>query len=571
MGLVNGGALFGKALVNEGVEKAFTLVGGHIMPILHGMRRAGIEITDMRHECAAMYAAIACARASGKPVAVITTAGPGILNTVAGMIEAEVHAMPILHIGGAASTYGMKRGELQDQPTLTVQETCSKWAHRIISTASIPYFVAMAFRHAMDGTPGPVYLEVPVDLVYGKVNENKVDFPVDYRAKAMPCGDSRLIESAGELLVNAKRPAMIIGNGARFSIGDHAGDITALSEYLKMPLRVGGCACRGLFGSEYENPLLNTFGLLQADVVLSLGVRFDFTLGYGRLIPPNAKIIQVHTDWKQIGFNLRADIGIMGGVGAVAKQLLQIVKKKLDKPIAVSWIDQPKDSVINNVPKKFRTEGSPVHPSRLVFEVAKFLEGEGRDWNFVLDGGDIGIHMYDSRTMRAHRKGQIHTAGPSGMIGMGPGQVVGAWVANRKPVLLLTGDGSFGFYAMEMDTMARRGIPAVVVISNDAGWGMIRLEEKYNNPEEVETLGHCNTELIDSDGHIRAYELMAAMWGGHGEFVRDPEQIVPAIERAVANGKPSIINVEVDREALSSWTQRTADAALRQDQQILKS
>ena len=558
MGLINGGALFGKALANEGVEKAFTLVGGHIMPILHGIRREGIEITDMRHECAAMFAAIACARASGKPVVVVTTAGPGVLNTVAGMLEAEGCSMPILHIGGAASTYGMKRGELQDQPTLIVQETCSKWSHRITSTASIPYFVAMAFRHAMDGTPGPVYLEAPVDLVYGMVNEENVDIPVNYRAEAMPRGNSSLIESATELLINAKRPAAIIGDGARFSIGDHAGDISALSDYLKMPL-TAGIACKGLFGSEYENPLLKTSGLGQADVLLSLGVRF--TNRYLQFIPASAKIIQVHTDSKQIGFNLRADIGIIGGAGDVASQLLQVVKKKQDKPTAVSWIAQPKTSPFENIPAKCRTEGSPVHPSRLVFEVAKFLAEEGQDWNFVIDGGDISIHTWDSGTITAHRPGQIYTSGPSGMIGMGPAQVVGAWVANRKPVLLLTGDGSFGFYAMEMDTMARLGIPAVVVISNDAAWGMIRLDEKSNTPEEVEAYGHCNTELLDIEGQIRKYELMTAMWGGHGELVREPEQIIPAIKRAAANGKPSIVNVEVDRDVFSSWTQRSADAA----------
>ena len=558
MGLINGGALFGKALANEGVEKAFTLVGGHIMPILHGIRREGIEITDMRHECAAMFAAIACARASGKPVVVVTTAGPGVLNTVAGMLEAEGCCMPILHIGGAASMDGMRRGELQDQPTLIVQETCSKWSHRITSTASIPYFVAMAFRHAMDGTPGPVYLEAPIDIVYGMVNEENVDIPVNYRARAMSRGNSSLIESAAELLINAKHPAVIIGDGARFSIGDYAGDISALSDYLKMPL-TAGIACKGLFGSEYENPLLKTSALGQADVILSLGVRF--TIRYLQFILTNAKIIQVHTDSKQIGFNVRADIGIIGGAGDVASQLLQAVKKKQDDPTAVSWVGQPKTSLFENIPAKCRTEGSPVHPSRLVFEVAKFLAEEGQDWNFVIDGGDITIHTWDSGTVTAHRSGQIYTSGPSGMIGMGPAQVVGAWVANRKPVLLLTGDGSFGFYAMEMDTMARLGIPAVVVISNDAAWGMIRLDEKSNTPEEVEAYGHCNTELLDAEGQIRKYELMTAMWGGHGEVVRDPEQIIPAIKRASANGKPSIINVEVDREVLSSWTQRSADAA----------
>ncbi len=560
MGLINGGALFGKALANEGVEKAFTLVGGHIMPILHGMRRVGIEITDMRHECAAMYAAIACARASGKPVVVVTTAGPGVLNTVAGMLEAEACCMPIIHIGGAASMGGMRKGELQDQPTLKVQETCSKWAHRITSIASIPYFVAMAFRNAMDGTPGPVYLEVPVDIAHGIVNEEEVEFPVNYRAKAIPYGNVNLIETAADLLINAKRPTAIIGDGARFNIGDHAHDIKALSDYLKMPLSAG-IACKGLFGSEYENNLLKSSEIWRADLVLSFGYRFNLGRGFTRLIPPDAKVIQVHIDPKQIGFNLPADIGIIGGAGAVAKQLLNAVKKRQDKPIAASWVGPPKSNLFENLPEKCRTKGSPIHPSRLVFEVAKFLAEEGREWNFVIDGGDIGVHVWDSGTVTAHRPGQIYTAGPSGMIGMGPGQVIGAWVANHKPVLLLTGDGSFGFYAMEMDTMARLGIPAVVVISNDAAWGMIRLEEKINTPEEVESFGHCNTELLDVEGKIRKYELMTAIWGGHGELVRDPEQIVPAIKRATANRKPSIINVEVDRDVLSSWTQRVADAA----------
>ena len=149
----------------------------------------------------------------------------------------------------------------------------------------------------------------------------------------------------------------------------------------------------------------------------------------------------------------------------------------------------------------------------------------------------------------ATRPGQIHATGPNGTIGTEPGQVVGAWAANRKPVLWYTGDGSFGFYAMEMDTMARLGIPAVCVISNDSAWGMISLVEQYILPNEVATKGQCNTELH----HMRAYEKMVAIWDGYGEKVTDPEEIVPAIRRAVANGKPSIINVEVDNESLSPF------------------
>lgn len=547
MSIVDGGALVGKALANEGVEKAFVLCGGHIMPIFYGMRNAGIEIIDMRHECAAMYAAIAYTRASGKAVVVVTTAGPGVGNTPAGMMEAQSLGIPVVQIGGAVSMKMRDAGDLQDMSTLNVMETCSKWARKVTSTDRIPEYVSMAFRYALDSNPGPVYLEIPTDLLFNPMEEKTIVFPVKYRADAIPYGDPALIDSAAELLVNAERPVVIIDDGARFTIGDKAADVAALSDYLKIPVGISGCACRGLFGDESENPLLRTYEVGTADVVLALGCRFDFRLGSGQMIPKDAKVIQVHTDLRQIGFNLRADISIVGGAGPVANQLLEAVKIKRDTPVKTPWIGQPKKNVMMSLIEGYKAEGIPVHPARCAGEVATFLEKEGRDWDLICDGGEAAVWMGLAST--AHRPGQIHATGPNGTIGTGPALAVGAWVANRKPVLWYTGDGSFGFYAMEMDTMAKLGIPVVCVISNDSAWGMIRLAEKYIRPDEVEEKGHCNVELH----HMRAYEKMAAMWDGHGEVVTDPEEIIPAIKRAAANGKPSIINVEVDKVSLSPF------------------
>ena len=547
MSMIDGGALFGKALANEGVEKAFVLCGGHIMPIFYGMRNAGIEIIDMRHECAAMYAAIAYTRASGKAAVVVTTAGPGVGNTPAGMMEAESLGIPLLQIGGAVAMKKRDAGDLQDMSTLNVMETCSKWARKITSTDRIPEYVSIAFRQAMDSKPGPVYLEVPTDLLFAKVEEEKIHFPVNYRTDAIPYGDPALIDAAAELLANAERPAMVVDDGARFNIGDDAGAVAALSDYLKMPVGVTGNLCRGLFGDESENPLLRTNAVGGADVVLTLGCRFDFRLGSGLMVPKEAKVIQVHTDMRQIGFNLRADIGIVGGAGPVASQLLEAVKSKRDKPADVPWTGQPQKSGSARLPEAYRAEGIPVHPGRCAGEVTKFLEEEGRDWTVVIDGGEASVWMGIATTV--HRPGQLHGSGANGTIGTGPCLAIGAWVANRKPVLWYTGDGSFGFYAMEMDTMAKLGIPVVCVISNDSAWGMIRLAEKYIRADEIEEKGQCNVELHQ----MRAYEKMAAMWDGHGELVTDPEEIVPAIKRAVANGKPSIINVEVDQVSLSPF------------------
>ncbi len=192
MGSIDGGALFGKALANEGVEKAFVLSGGHVMPIFYGMRDAGIEIIDMRHECAAVYAATAYTRASGKMAVVVTTAGPGVGNTPAGMMEADSMSMPVLQIGGAVAMSKRDAGDLQDMSTLTLMESCCKWARKITSTVRIPEYVSMAFRQAMGSSPGPVYLEVPTDLVFAEVEEERVRFPAHSLSQAVPSGEGSI-------------------------------------------------------------------------------------------------------------------------------------------------------------------------------------------------------------------------------------------------------------------------------------------------------------------------------------------------------------------------------------------
>ena len=426
-------------------------------------------------------------------------------------------------------------------------KTCTKWAKRPTYTSRLPEYVSMAFRHAMEATPGPVYLEIPTNLLWGKEEEDEVKFPVNYRTDAIPFGDPALIEEAADLLVNAKRPAVLMDDGARFNIGDHTDSISELLDHLKMPMWSSNHCCRGLFGDEQKNPLLRLNATDKADVVLTLGVRFDFRLGSGALIPEDAKVIQAHADSQMIGYNVRADIGIVGGAGPVASQLLEAVKKKQATPTETTWAELPEGEWPASLEGAYHSEGTPVHPARVAGEVQKFLAEDGRDWNVIADGGEASVWL--NRSTRATRPGQMHGTGPNGTIGTGPCLTVGTWAANRKPVLWYTGDGSFGFYAMELDTMARKGIPVVCVISNDSAWGMIRLEQRWVRPEEIEARGQANTELHE----MRAYEKMVAMWGGHGELVTDPNEIVPAIKRAAANGKPSIINVEVDHVSPSPF------------------
>lgn len=547
MSSVDGGALLGKALANEGVERAFVLCGGHIMPALYGMRNAGIETIDVRHECSALYAAIAYTRASGKIAAVMTTAGPGVGNTAAGMMEAASMSIPVVHIGGAVAMAMRDAGDLQDMSTLRLMESVSKWARKVTMTSRIPEYVAMAFRHATNANPGPVYLEIPTDLLFGKLDEGSAPMPPPGTCRAIPAGDPALVEAAADLLVGAERPAMLFDDGARATLGHDAGAVAELSDHLKMPMGAAGYGCRGQFGDESENRLLKTNAIWGADVMLAVGCRFDFRHGSGRFIPKDAKVIQVHTDTPQIGFNARADLAIAGGAGPVTRQLLGAVQSRGAPRVGDSWAGPAGKSTTVDLPPAYQDPSTPIHPARCAGEVARFLESDGRDWSVVIDGGEASVWLGGAAT--AYRAGQLHGTGPNGTIGTGPGLAVGAWASDRKPVLLYTGDGSFGFYAMELETMARLGVPVVCVISNDSSWGMISLVEKYIRPEEIATNGPCNTDLHP----MRAYEKMVDMWDGHGEQVTDPDEILPAIRRAAANGKPSIVNVRVDNESLSPF------------------
>lgn len=549
---VNGGRLFAKALKNEGVDTIFTLVGGHIMPLMYGCREEGIKVIDVRHEMAGGYAADAYARVSGKPSVLVTTAGPGITDTVTAMAEAMFQGVPLIHIGGASPIPENETGPLQDMNTVEIMSTVTKWARKIYDTARIPEYVAMAFRYAMAGTPGPVYLECPMDIMSKyKVEESTVKFPVNYRTTAQAFGDPALIDQAADLLVNAERPVLVIGDVARFST-QYGEAIPELVDYLKMPVWCHTMA-RGLFADE-ANPLFKIGGgsLPYADVVLNLGVNFDYRAGKGQppLFPANAKLIQAHPDSTKVGFNTRADIGIIGGAGAVAKQILAAVKAKKAKQENLDWV-QKAGELAQKAATPFRigfsSDGTPIHPGRCAFEVGKFLAEEGKDWTVVCDGGDSA--QWIKAATSAHRPGQIVNYGPLGTIGTGPGFSLGAWAANKKPVLFYTGDGSFGFYPMEFDTFVKQGVPVVCVISNDSAWGMIKLAESLVRPEEF-AQGAVGCELT----FMNAYEKLAALWDGYGVMITDPADIVPAIKKAVQSGKPAIINVQVDQVSMSPAT-----------------
>lgn len=544
--IVNGGTLFAKQLKREGVEQIFTICGGQIMPLIYGCRAEGIAVIDVRHENAGVYAADAYARMTGKPGVILATVTPGVLQTMQGIAEARAANSPVILIAGAVGLSDSETGAEQDFDTFNIVKTNTLWSARVYDTKRIPEYVSKAFRKAMDAVPGPVYIECPVNVMKGKVELDEVEFPLLTRTDAQAFGDPSLVEAASEMLISAKRPVMVLGDTSIYT-RQYGEAVKELAHYLNMPVYATTMA-RGAYGD--EDDLLFEIGegaLSEADVVLTLSVNMNFRMNFGKppMVHADAKFIQIHPSITCIGFNAPADIGILAGAGAASMQLLAAVKTKTKKSESTEWLSRATE--LHKLDRQEWTEGynssscSPMHPARCSAEVAKFLATEGRDWSIAVDGGDA--YEWIMRAVKVHRLGQIVGYAANGTIGTGQGFAMGAWMAHKKPVLLYTGDGSIGFYAMEFDTMERHGMQVICVIANDSQWGMVKMAETTRNAAEIEK-GYVATTLAP----MRKYDKFPEVWDGYGERVTDVNEIIPAIKRAYASGKPAIINVEVHDE-----------------------
>lgn len=565
MNQVGGSTIVARCLKKEGVDTIFTLPGGHTMGLYYACNEAGIEVVDCRSEAAVVSAAIGYARVTGKPGVLVTTAGPGVTNTVTGMMEALTSRTPIIHIGGAAPLVEEGAGALQDVDTLTVMRSCSKWVGKVSHTHRIADRLDTAFRQAVSGLPGPAYLEIACDILLGTTRED-VTYSMP-RTDAIPCGHPEDIRRAARLLAGAKAPVMVIGNFALYSAqeGEYIGK---LAEYLSMPVRCGAIV-RGVFVDEDDRlARLGTVAGATADVVLTLGVYND--CAFGKLQPPafaaDAKFIQVNTDASLIGYNQNAHVGIVGGCGVVARQLYEALQT-MDPPCSdVSRFEALEEQVRRNDAHDEQValapcpEAGKIRPGRCAWETAKFLDTEeGRQYQVISDGGDGGSWI--NMLAKAHRDRRVMGLVGNGTIGLAPGVTVGAWFGNRKKTMIYTGDGSFGFSCMEFHNFVKYNMPIVIVVSNDSAWGMVKGFEYIIRPEVYLSFEDKYQDKLAVNLQFVHYEKLAEMFGGYGELVEDAEEIIPAIRRGIASGKPAIINVRVEDICKDGYSRSTRGMA----------
>lgn len=537
----HGGDLIARALKNEGVELVFALSGGHINSIFDGCLSEGIRIIDTRHEQGALHMAEGWARFTGRPGVAVVTAGPGVVNALPGIAVAAQSAAPVVILAGRSSLAKRDLGSMQDIDQLELVRPLVKWARSAYQVERLPEYVAAAFRQAITGRPGPVFLEAPIDVINETVAVGRVRFPDRYYTRMRPHACPETIREAAALLAGAQRPIILAGSGVWWS--GAAAELTALAEAAGIPVYTRTMA-RGAMAEDH--PLAGGFyplGLMQADVALILGTRLDWTVGYGRppLFNPQMKTIQVDIDAADIGKNRPVEVGLVGDARVVLLQLQEALRGVTlhGDPSWPGTVQALRAAARETVAQGAESGAVPIHPARLCRELREFLPREAA---VVADGGDIA--GFAVLTMEAFSPASLQWVGAFGHLGVGlPYGIAGKLARPERPLAVITGDGSLGLSAMEFDTAVRHKIPVVCVVSNDGGWGQIR---------RIQRQVYGRERVIGSELGVRRYDLMVEALGGFGVYVEKPADLKPAFEQAFACGLPACVNVRTDPEAVFS-------------------
>lgn len=523
-----------EAIKREGVDTIFFLMGGPITPIVKACIELGIRAIDARHEQASAMMAHGWSRVTGKPGVSFSCSGPGTTNAMTGIANAHVDGAPVVFIGGSSPLVRAGTYAFQEIDQVAMMKPITRWADQVKEARRIPELVRTAFRKAVAGKPGPVYLDLPWDVIYSKVESSSVEFPTASNADGRPQADPGLVREAVKLLRSAERPVVIAGSGVLWSGAE--GEVARFINETGLPLFSTPIA-RGIIPEDHERSFVaaRSMAFSEADVILVLGTRFNFVLAFGQAprFSHKAKVIRVDIDPHEMGHNRTVDVALVGDVRQVVNQLMGecagSIKLKEDSP----WIKalREKDAINKEeLAPLLNSERKPIHPLRLCKEIRDFME---RDAVLIVDGHEI--LNYARQSIPVYYPRHRLNSGPFGCIGVGlPFGVAAKLALPSKQVIVLTGDGSFGLNGFEADTAIRHNLPILTVMSNNGGW-TAGGEGRWDIPGRA--LGFSR------------YEKMVEAFGGHGEYVEEPGQIRAALERALSSGRFSCVNVITDQEA----------------------
>ncbi len=555
----HGGRLVARRLKAHGVSRLFTLSGGHLFSIYDGCRAEGIEIVDVRHEQTAAFAAEGWAKVTREVGVCALTAGPGVTNGISAIASAQANHSPIVVLGGRAPAGRWGQGSLQEIDHVPFVAPLSKLAATAGSTAEIPELIEDAFAAALAPHGGPAFVDLPMDYVFMEAHEPEAGRRRDGGAEgkgeegegfaATPSGRAgasrprsapeAAVEVAGRLLESAERPVIMAGTDLYWGHGEVA--LRELAEALCIPVFLNGLA-RGCVAADHELCFSRTRSraLKEADVALVIGVPMDFRLGFGAAFGEETKIVAIDVAEPQRRHPREPAVELYGSLSETLSDLRQAASEHAAAATgrarpSRAWVAQLRTAeteLREGERVELQDARAPLHPLRVYGELAQVLD---RDAIVIGDGGDFV--SYAGRVVDSFEPGCWLDPGPFGCLGTGPGYALAAKLARpERQVVLLLGDGAFGFAGMEWDTLARHGVNVVGVIGNNGVWGL----EKH--PME---LVYGYSVAADLRPGTR-YDQVAQALGCEGELVERPEQLRGALERAFEANRPVVVNVLTD-------------------------
>ncbi len=534
---IHGGQQIAPLLKAVGVRHVFTLCGGHIAPIYLACESEGIQVIDHRHEQAALHAADASARLTRNPGVAIVTAGPGVTDAITGITNAYYANSPVLVLAGMAPYEAWDRGALQEMNQLDAVRPITKWAGTVTNPARIAEYTQTAIRHALTPPTGPVFLQIPIDVLMEMLPPKDVITYSPFFTEGQPEASNQILDELGVLVREAHRPVLLAGSNIWWDEAESA--LLTWASDTNIPVFLNGMA-RGTLPFDHPNFYQHTrkYAFRNADLILIAGTPLDFRLRFGQF-DNDAPVVMMDNNGHHIGNNRKIRLGVVGNLRHTFDYLTAFLQEH-GHPDLGSWnreIREKEHATQENYRSTGTSDARPITHHRLCAALANFID---EDTLIIGDGGDIVA--VGSKMIPLNRPGQWMDPGPFGCLGVGPSFAIAAQlIPPEKRVFILHGDGAFGLNGFEFDTAVRFDLPIISVVGNDAGWGQIRNPQIAIMGEDASTA----TDLAPS-----RYDKVVESLGGHGEFVETPEQIAPAIQRALDSGKPSCVNVLLDPRTL---------------------
>lgn len=545
---LKGWNLITNSFLEKGVEYIFSVPGESITPVQCAVENTSIKIITARHEQAASFMAEAYGRMTKKPGIILVTFGPGFTNTLSAIVNARLSNSPVILISGAHGNKSPEKLGLQDMRQEPLIEATVKKSLICRKAERIPEYIDMAFRYATHGRPGPVFLELPTDVLNATVNMDEVSsFKTVVSSRPV---DTYEVKTMIELIQGSKKPIVMAGSGAYYS--DAGKELTEFIEKAGIPLFTAKFA-RGIVSDLHPmcfessvaiRPGCSALALAASDCVILLGNRLCMYTLCGALFSKDAKLIQVDIEPEEMGRNRAIDLAIFSDI----KMLLKETNRLIDNGMGASlrkqfegWVHELRENEkASKEMGRFNTESSkvPINSGRLAKEIDDYLDRE--DDIVIADGGDSQSWVLTTRTCRT--VWNVMDSGLYGCLGVGIPYALSAKLINpQRRVLLYIGDGSMGFNFMEVETSIRKKLPIVIVVNNNNVWGMtlnsMKSSFKHLVPGTVEI------------GFVPYHEAVAAL-GGKGILVDKPEDIRPALEEAFASNTTTCINVVTDPDVI---------------------